>query len=572
VSDSWPNVLPTTAPLKPVCDYSGELSARNVSVLTGIAQKMKYKPHVVIMPRSLEVGSADQLAANIAGKWRLGPEDLTVVVDLKGNSIGANVGTALANKGIDGVYIQQLAAANLTRHLSYKNDIYSAIRRVMHGVERGYTKGVVSAAGPAQTGVRQLAAAPPSGSGLGSLLGGIFALFFLIAFFVVIVGMRNAKTNTRRISLPKDRDMADDVTAIENLVGQPHERAQVPLKEFAKRVHIKNPLADGDEDIDGELRDGIPAADQGKVPISAAFLKKRTGEFGRSAQVDSSLADEGLTPTKADAQTSFAEASGSSTTATDPSSLAPASGSSTMAADPGSFAETDLPSPAAANQPFFAANDTVEPQQRPRPELEREFQKSLGDYGDQMVATDSSSAQTAAELASVDSSASAELSPRIPPSFLEMPQEHASTLPLLPDSPVLPGPLPMSERPIEPARVPPALPGKGWTLPVSASSLASASAQTPESPAQPVIPAQASATPGLSSPAIDPATLVMPPSPSYNLGFDGGFPDFSKPFTNAQGAEAASAGKNEEQKLCPKCGAERSADFAFCLKCGQMFV
>jgi hypothetical protein len=84
---------------------------------------------------------------------------------------------------------------------------------------------------------------------------------------------------------------------------------------------------------------------------------------------------------------------------------------------------------------------------------------------------------------------------------------------------------------------------------------------------------QPSADAVLSPPALDPAAIVMPPSPSYDLNFDGGFPDFSKPLANAQtGESTAGAGQKKEPMLCPKCGAEKSVDFAFCLKCGQMFV
>jgi uncharacterized membrane protein YgcG len=559
VSDTWPSVLPTTAPIKPINDYSGEFSAHNILVLTTLAQRMHYKPHVLIMPRSVETSSADQLAATIAQEWKLGPDDLTLVVDLKGNSIGASVGSALANKGVDGAYLHQMLAPILARHSSHHNDHFVGIRRVMNVVDRAYVRGVVSPAGSPQTAARPVAPANAHSSS-----GGIFIPIFFFLFLIVFIGifaisLRNAKSGMRRISLPKNRDIGDDVDEIKDFIGQSKEHVQIPLKEFAKRVHVKNDLEDGGDDLDSGALAGSPA-DARKVPIGAAFLKKRTGEVKRFGAEDTALADEGLIPTEATNPTSFAEMGVSSSTA----------------ADRTAFAEAGTPSPEQSDQAFFAPNDVVEPkQQRPRPELERDFQKSLGDYGDQMVATDANSSQTAADLASVDTSA--ELKTRVPPSFLEMPQDNAST-PSAPDSPVMPGPLPMPERPVESAnRVPPPLPGGGWTLPVAAATGLSSPPLAPTPSAQPAMPAQAPAEPPAGPVVLptelDAAALAMPPSPSYNLSFDGGFPDFSKPFANAQTGEAtAGAEQNKEQKLCSKCGAERSADFAFCLKCGQMFV
>jgi hypothetical protein len=560
VSDSWPSVLPTTAPIKPINDYSGEYSAHNVLVLTTFAQKMHYKPHVLIMPRSLEIGSVDQLAADVAKKWQLGPEDLTLVVDLKGNAIGASVGSALANKGVDGAYLHQMLVPILARHSSHHGDHSLAIRRVMSVVDRAYVRGVVSPPGSPQTAARSVVPANAHSSSGGGALISIFFFFFLIVFVgIFVISLRNAKSGMRRISLPKNRDAGDDVDEIKDFIGQSNERAQIPLKEFAKRVHVKNDLEDGSEDLDSGALDGSPP-DPRKVPIAAAFLKKRTGEVKRFGAEDTALADEGLIPTAAD----------------EPTSLAEMGLGSSAAADRTALAEAGMPSPEQADQAFFAPNDVVEPkQQRPRPELERDFQKSLGDYGDQMVATDANSSQTAADLASVDTSA--ELKTRIPPSFLEMPQDNASTPPA-PDSPAMPGPLPMPERPVESAnRVPPALPGGGWTLPAADSTGLSSPTPAPTPSAQAMTSAQRSAQPP-TGPVIvptelDAAALAMPPSPSYNLSFDGGFPDFSKPFANAPTDEAtAGAEQNKEQKPCSKCGAERSADFAFCLKCGQMFV
>ena len=338
MSNSWPSILPTTAPAGEVNDYSGELHANNVKALTLMAQKSHYKPHVLIMPRSLDIGSADKLANAAAKKWKFGANDLTLVVDLRNSSFGINAGADLANKGVNSASIQPYLASVQGRHPLKKTDVSLGISRVLRGVDRAVTR---TSTGTTQPGPAAPAPAGQSGFPLLSVL-------VIVVLLLILIRVVKAGSGTRRMKLAKSDDVqiGDDVDRIERMLGQPGDPAQVPLKEFAKRVKVKNP---GDE-TGTESRDDLVAFESS----GNRFLKKKTGE------------SKVLEPSSDGSESENSQ-------------------------------QTKLAAFEKALEPMDKEDLAVfagEPPQ-PAPELEHKFQKELGDYGEKMMEADAVDSQMA---------------------------------------------------------------------------------------------------------------------------------------------------------------------------------
>jgi uncharacterized membrane protein YgcG len=499
MSNSWPAVLPETVPAKPINDYSGELSAANVRMLSNLTKKMHYNSHVVILPRATDIGSADSLATDAFNKWQLGAKDILLIVDLDHSTVGSSMGASLANKGISTEYVRQMVPALGGKNGFSRGTTYGTIARVMRAVDRSERAALQTAdAG------ENPATVPVSYSGANAFSS--LGVFMLVSFVAVIMIFRVRITaGTRRMTLNKSGKLqigdSDDAADL---------NVQVPLREFAKRVHVKNP----DEDYDTAATSAQGLADEvmrkGRIN-TAEFLKKHSDQIktGQVSGDNDSALEAKFGPPQTEGHATFAQLG------------------TVIAESESTFANVEPAAPESDQARQFDVAEQAETKPT-KPELERRFQSDLGNYGDQMVKGDrdqsaDNSSAAAPNLASTTASVTAAAAAPIPSSFLEMAREHTSALPPpSPQNPALPGALSMPESPIDQAE-------------------------------------------------LDSPLLKMPASPAYNLNSSGGFPDYSTT-TGTSGAEEALPGAPQKAVLCPKCGAEKSSDFAFCLKCGQMFV
>jgi hypothetical protein len=385
---------------------------------------------------------------------------------------------------------------------------YGTIARVMRAVDRSERAALQTA--DAGESPATVPVSYPGANAFSSL-----GVFMLVSFVAVIMIFRLRNTaGTRRMTLNKSGKLqigdSDDAADL---------NVQVPLREFAKRVHVKNP----DEDYDTAATSAQGLADEvmrkGRIN-TAEFLKKHSDQIKTakvSAANDSALEAE-FGPPQTEGHATFAQLG------------------TVIAESESTFANVEPAAPESDQVRQFDVAEQAEQAEKAekaetkptKPELERRFQSDLGNYGDQMVKGDrdqsaDNSSAAAPNLASSIASVTAPAAAPIPSSFLEMAREHTSALPPpSPQNPALPGALSMPESPIVQAE-------------------------------------------------LDSPLLKMPASPAYNLNSSGGFPDYSTT-TGTSGAEEALPGAPQKAVLCPKCGAEKSSDFAFCLKCGQMFV